>query len=144
MPIPTCIYAYARVYSGVYMPTSVCLRVHDRVFVPASTCPRLYAGAFVCVMFEVWLQLCHYSSHPNLERVPSRYYATIIAETRAALQVAIPTVSVSVDVGWSSDNIDGRYYDVKKLAAAADFLYVMDYDVRSQVWYGWCGRILWR
>ena len=44
-----------------------------------------------------------------------------------------PTASISVDVGWSPDNIDGRYYDIPGLTAAADFLYVMDYDVRSQV-----------
>lgn len=42
-----------------------------------------------------------------------------------------------MDVGWSPDAVDGRYYDMPALAAAADYLYVMDYDIRSQV-YGRC------
>eukprot|EP01043_Picozoa_sp_COSAG02_P049647 COSAG02_NODE_5008_length_4726_cov_3.358764_4_plen_142_part_00 len=62
------------------------------------------------------------------------YYAEVVAETRAALHATgLTTTSVSVDVGWSPDNVDGRYYDIPALTAAADFLYVMDYDVRSQV-----------
>jgi di-N-acetylchitobiase len=74
-----------------------------------------------------------FESPLNASDPRNRYYATIIAETRAALRAEMPAASVSVDVGWSPDNVDGRYYDYAGLAAAADFLYVMDYDVRSQV-----------
>jgi hypothetical protein len=53
------------------------------------------------------------------------YYASIVAETRQAMRAAIPTASISVDVGWSPDNVDGRYYDIPALAAASDYLYVV-------------------
>lgn len=65
---------------------------------------------------------------------PSQHwYATLIAETRAALRRANPSYQVSVCVAWSPDNIDGRGYNIPAFAAAADLLYVMDYDTRSQV-----------
>ena len=51
------------------------------------------------------------------------YYAEVVAETRAALHATgLTTPSVSVDVGWPPDNIDGRYYDIPALTAAADFV----------------------
>ena len=40
---------------------------------------------------------------------------------------------ISVDVAWSPYGIDGRNYDVTGLAAAADLLFVMAYDMQSQV-----------
>ena len=40
---------------------------------------------------------------------------------------------ISVDVAWSPCGIDGRNYDVLGLAAAADLLFVMAYDMQSQV-----------
>jgi di-N-acetylchitobiase len=61
------------------------------------------------------------------------YYTALVSETREALRRVNPTASVSVDVGWSPDNVDGRYYDYRGLSQAADFLYVMCCDVRSQV-----------
>lgn len=39
---------------------------------------------------------------------------------------------VSVDVPWSPHGIDGRNYDWPGLAAAADLLFVMAYDMQSQ------------
>ena len=39
---------------------------------------------------------------------------------------------ISVDVAWSPYGIDGRNYDVLGLAAAADLLFVMAYDMQSQ------------
>lgn len=61
------------------------------------------------------------------------YYSLLIAETRAALQQLSPSYQVSVCVAWSPDGIDGRNYDVVSFARAADLLYVMDYDTRSQI-----------
>lgn len=40
---------------------------------------------------------------------------------------------VSVDVAWSPVGIDYRFYDYKGLADASDFLFVMAYDMQSQV-----------
>ena len=38
-----------------------------------------------------------------------------------------------MDVAWSPYGIDGRNYDILGLAAAADLLFVMAYDMQSQV-----------
>jgi len=40
---------------------------------------------------------------------------------------------ISVDVAWSSEHIDGRYYDFYSLSEAADLLFVMAYDEQSQI-----------
>lgn len=40
---------------------------------------------------------------------------------------------ISVDVAWSPYGIDGRNYGVLGLATAADLLFVMAYDMQSQV-----------
>ena len=49
---------------------------------------------------------------------------------------------ISVDVAWSPYGIDGRNYDVLGLAAAADLLFVMAYDMQSQVRRRMHGRML--
>jgi len=51
----------------------------------------------------------------------------------AAFHSAIPGSQVSVDVAWSPNNIDGRYYDIPGMANASDLLFVMAYDERSQI-----------
>jgi len=42
-------------------------------------------------------------------------------------------VQISVDFAWSPHGIDGRNFDWAGLAAAADILFVMAYDMQSQV-----------
>ena len=60
----------------------------------------------------------------------------VIASTAAALKAATrPYVTVSVDVAWSPNCIDLRCYDYAGIAAAADLLFVMAYDMRSQVFW---------
>ncbi len=39
-----------------------------------------------------------------------------------------------MDVAWSAPCIDGRCYDYTGLASASDFLFVMAYDLRSQMY----------
>lgn len=39
-----------------------------------------------------------------------------------------------MDVAWSAPCIDGRCYDYEGLAMASDFLFVMAYDLRSQIY----------
>eukprot|EP01097_Dermamoeba_algensis_P010682 TRINITY_DN796_c0_g2_i1.p1 TRINITY_DN796_c0_g2~~TRINITY_DN796_c0_g2_i1.p1 ORF type:complete len:239 (-),score=46.87 TRINITY_DN796_c0_g2_i1:117-833(-) len=50
----------------------------------------------------------------------------------------IPGSQVTYDVAWSPDCIDLRCYDHKGLADATDFLFVMSYDLRSQIKNGPC------
>lgn len=40
---------------------------------------------------------------------------------------------MSIDVAWSAPCKDGRCYDYTGLANASDFLFIMGYDVRSQI-----------
>jgi len=42
---------------------------------------------------------------------------------------------VTVDVAWNSGGVDGRFYDYKRIADASDFLFVMSYDERSQIFH---------
>jgi di-N-acetylchitobiase len=57
-----------------------------------------------------------------------------VARTAAALKGAFGAgFQVSVDVAWSPSCIDGRCYDFKGLADASDLLFVMAYDMRSQI-----------
>lgn len=63
----------------------------------------------------------------------SKQYALLIAETRKFFQSKNPSLQISTCVAWSPDDIDGRGYDMYSLYNASDFLYVMDYDTRSEI-----------
>lgn len=52
------------------------------------------------------------------------------------LKAAVPTSSMSFDVAWSAQHVDVRYYNYTALAAICDYLVIMDYDTRSQVFSG--------
>lgn len=41
---------------------------------------------------------------------------------------------MSVDTAWSVPCKDHRCYDYAGLANASDFLFIMGYDIRSQIW----------
>lgn len=62
-------------------------------------------------------------------------YTALVREAAAAFHAAIPGSQVSVDVPWSPDCIDRRCFDFAGLAQAADVLFVMAYDMQSQVWH---------
>ena len=57
-------------------------------------------------------------------------------ELQQRLKKANPHYSFSMDVAWSSNNIDGRNYEYDKLVEICDFVAIMDYDTRSQVFKG--------
>ena len=62
-------------------------------------------------------------------------YVDVIDQTNRALKALNPNYQTSVCAAWSPNGIDGRYYDYKSLASVTDYLYVMCYDTRSQVFY---------
>ncbi|RLN95449.1 hypothetical protein BBJ28_00022427, partial [Nothophytophthora sp. Chile5] len=43
-------------------------------------------------------------------------------------------MQITFDVPWAPRGVDGRYYPWRELAAAVDFLFVMSYDMRSQIY----------
>ena len=57
----------------------------------------------------------------------------LVAALRSAAHQAHPLAQVSFDVAWNPKGVDNRDYDYASLATAADLLFVMGYDVRSQV-----------
>eukprot|EP00794_Sanderia_malayensis_P016791 gene16791-18486_t len=54
-------------------------------------------------------------------------------EITEAFHAQIPGSQVTVDVAWSPKCIDSRCYDYASLANVTDFLIVMSYDERSQI-----------
>ena len=62
------------------------------------------------------------------------YYTQLVRTLTDELHGAYPGSQVTVDVAWSPNGIDGRFYDAAGLAAASDFLFVMSYDMRSQIY----------
>eukprot|EP01059_Diplonema_ambulator_P029700 TRINITY_DN4938_c0_g1_i1.p1 TRINITY_DN4938_c0_g1~~TRINITY_DN4938_c0_g1_i1.p1 ORF type:complete len:411 (+),score=73.94 TRINITY_DN4938_c0_g1_i1:170-1234(+) len=60
-------------------------------------------------------------------------YVRVINATKTALESQVPGTQVSVCVAWSPFNIDGRYYDILGFAGVVDYMYVMMYDTRSQI-----------
>nr|CCA27450.1 DiNacetylchitobiase putative [Albugo laibachii Nc14] len=67
----------------------------------------------------------------------SHCYVLLVKELRHVLKQSEYTknAQITVDVPWAPHGIDGRYYDWNALAEAADFLFVMSYDMRSQIYY---------
>ena len=65
--------------------------------------------------------------------VEMKLLVVLVLETYSAFKKANPNYQVTFDVAWSPDCIDGRCYDAVGLAAAVDFLIVMSYDERSQI-----------
>ncbi|PRP89148.1 di-N-acetylchitobiase-like [Planoprotostelium fungivorum] len=57
----------------------------------------------------------------------------LVSSLRDGLKDISPYYQVTFDVAWSPDCIDKRCYDYVGLAAATDFLFVMSYDMRSQI-----------
>jgi di-N-acetylchitobiase len=63
----------------------------------------------------------------------AKNYTSIVSQTSKAMHREIRGSEVSVDVPWSPYNVDGRNYDWLGLAKAADILFIMAYDMQSQV-----------
>ena len=60
-------------------------------------------------------------------------YSELVKELGEWLRSEVKGSQLTVDVAWSPNCIDGRCYDVVALAAEVDFLFVMAYDMRSQI-----------
>jgi len=64
---------------------------------------------------------------------PERGLLTLLMRELALAFKSIPGTQVTYDAAWSPECIDGRCYDYKGISEAVDFLFVMDYDLRSQI-----------
>ncbi|GAM29111.1 hypothetical protein SAMD00019534_122870, partial [Acytostelium subglobosum LB1] len=74
---------------------------------------------------------------PNMT-LTSALLTAFIAQTTYEFKQVNPNYQVTADVSWSPNCIDGRCYDFFGLSQATDFLVVMDYDLRSQVFSDQC------
>lgn len=57
----------------------------------------------------------------------------LVKDTITAFKIANKDYQVTFDVAWSPNCIDGRCYDYVALATYTDFLVIMSYDERSQI-----------
>ena len=58
-----------------------------------------------------------------------------VAELRVALQKCRHgPMQLAFDAAWSPSGVDGRFYDLPAIARHVDFIFVMAYDVQSQMW----------
>ncbi|KAK9837735.1 hypothetical protein WJX74_003939 [Apatococcus lobatus] len=64
----------------------------------------------------------------------SAAYTKLVQNTAAAFQGRFSKPQISVDIPWSPAGVDGRNYDWLGLSQAADILFVMAYDMQSQIW----------
>uniref|UniRef100_A0A0G4HYE2 GH18 domain-containing protein n=1 Tax=Chromera velia CCMP2878 TaxID=1169474 RepID=A0A0G4HYE2_9ALVE len=67
----------------------------------------------------------------------STNYTEIVRLASEEMKRRSPNRQISVAAAWSPHGIDGRYFDYLGLAEASDLLYVMAYDIQSQV-FGRC------
>lgn len=66
------------------------------------------------------------------------YFTQLVKEAYTRFKSANSNYQVTLDVAWSPDGIDNRWYDYEALATCTDFLVIMAYDERSQIWTGPC------
>ncbi|KAI9905371.1 hypothetical protein PsorP6_013607 [Peronosclerospora sorghi] len=66
----------------------------------------------------------------------SQCLGLLVQELRVELEQHALTknAQITFDVPWAPHGIDGRYYSWRELSVATDFLFVMAYDMRSQVY----------
>ena len=64
----------------------------------------------------------------------AKLYTALLQSLNAAVHAVVPSGQVSVDLAWSPSCIDNRCYDSVGIAAAVDLVFIMSYDLRSQVW----------
>jgi di-N-acetylchitobiase len=57
----------------------------------------------------------------------------LVESVQSAMHKAIPGSVVSIDVAWSPNCIDDRCYDYAALARVTDLMFIMSYDLPSQV-----------
>jgi len=62
-----------------------------------------------------------------------RLLTQLVNETKVALLAVSPYYQLTFDVAWSPKCIDIRCYDYLGLSKIVEFLIVMDYDMRSQI-----------
>ena len=74
---------------------------------------------------------------PSINSLTDQLFMVFLDEIATAFHREIPGSSVSADVAWSPNCIDGRCYDHLTMSNYMDFLVVMSYDERSQI-YGPC------
>lgn len=66
------------------------------------------------------------------------YLTQLVKETYSTFKSLDSSYQVTFDVAWSPNGIDSRWYEYKSLSLYSDFLVVMAYDERSQIWTGPC------
>ncbi|EDQ92527.1 uncharacterized protein MONBRDRAFT_13539 [Monosiga brevicollis MX1] len=114
------------------------INVNETVFSDAAT-QAAWIDATVAMITENYLDGLNfdYESPINLSSPQRAQYVALVNNAARAIKKINPFAQISVDVAWGPYDVDGRNYDYVGLAAAADLLFIMAYDTRSQI-YGPC------
>ena len=60
----------------------------------------------------------------------------LYSDLHDAVKARVPSAQITFDVAWSPNNIDNRGYNYTAIVSLSDFVVIMDYDTRSQVFTG--------
>ena len=60
--------------------------------------------------------------------------ALVASVRRSMNHASCGSKQLTFDAAWSPSGIDGRFYDLRAIARQVDYLFVMAYDMRSQMW----------
>eukprot|EP01111_Echinosteliopsis_oligospora_P002293 TRINITY_DN1336_c0_g1_i1.p1 TRINITY_DN1336_c0_g1~~TRINITY_DN1336_c0_g1_i1.p1 ORF type:complete len:259 (+),score=45.55 TRINITY_DN1336_c0_g1_i1:42-779(+) len=72
-----------------------------------------------------------------LDSSMSPFFTNFFAYITKYIKEQLPYAQITADIAWSPNCIDKRCYDYAAMGEILDFLIVMDYDMRSQI-YGPC------
>lgn len=99
-----------------------------------TTARQQWVKQQVATVQSSWIDGVNVDFEDALDTTTALLYTALVANLTSALHSLVPGSQVTVDVAWSPNCIDGRCYDAVGLAAASDFLFVMSYDMRSQIY----------
>jgi len=118
--------AGARVVFGAFYPPNQLNNASNRATWISQQIAKVVDAGADGLNFDVEDAIADNSENRRLLNV-------LVNETKTALLAANPHYQLTFDVAWSPKCIDGRCYDFLGLSKIVEFLIVMDYDMRSQI-----------
>ncbi|RLN58819.1 hypothetical protein BBJ29_004199 [Phytophthora kernoviae] len=101
-----------------------------------ATARRDWIQATYNMIVENYADGVNIDTEKAMHEPTSRCLTLLVQELRRELELHPLTRNsqITFDVPWAPRGVDGRYYPWRELAGAVDFLFVMSYDMRSQVY----------
>ncbi|CAH0479485.1 unnamed protein product [Peronospora belbahrii] len=101
-----------------------------------STTRQAWIKATYSKIVENYADGVNIDTEKPMHGATSHCLGLLVQELRSELErhVLTKNAQITFDVPWAPRGVDGRYYPWHELSIAADFLFVMSYDMRSQVY----------